>query len=112
MQEIQTLGRGERRTTFKYAGDVANGVAVYFDSSVIEIKAETFKQLLSHFKGQTVIGGFSRTAPPKDSVGHYLTNMEKQLRSRYASFVCAILHHEGYIASSYKGRSVVLTFKP
>ena len=116
MPRISTLGGPSRRTQFDYSGSVAAGATLLFTRSP-RISPGFFKGILRHFSGKTVAGGFSMTDPTPGGFGQWVEANSKELDGvslspRHASFIAAILVHEGCITSSLKGNAVVLHFTP
>lgn len=92
MKSLPTWG-GKR--FFKYDGSVATGTAIFYGKGYkITISSEQYSQLLNHFKSKSVNIGTSRTNASKDSVGKWL--QENITKTAIASYVGAILVHEGY----------------
>ena len=80
------------------------------------ISPEFFKAILMRFNGRTIAGGFSMTDPTPDGLGQWVEENSKRLNGlsltpRHASFIAAILVHEGLITSSLKGNAVFLHFQ-
>jgi hypothetical protein len=114
MPLIYTLGGPKKRTQFNYTGDVLTGVTIEFTGKP-RIAHSFFQSILNQFRGSTIQGGFSMTNPSKAGLGYWVANNSKRLNHlsltpRHASFISAILVHEGYIRSSLKGNSVILHF--
>ena len=97
MQTANTLGRGNKARPFTYTGSVENGVHIFMSaSSNFEISASQFRQLLQHFSGKTVPGGFKMTEPKKDGFGEWIKNQFTNLSPRHSSFIAAVLVAEKY----------------
>lgn len=114
MPTIPTLGHPSRRTAFTYTGSVESGVTVY-QANRPHISAEFFRAILQQFAGQTIPGGFSMTDPTPGGLGLWVQHNSQRmnpvrLSTRHASFIAAILVHEGYITSSLLGNRVLLHF--
>jgi hypothetical protein len=114
MPSIYTLGGSNRRTEFSYTGDVQNGVTINFTGNP-RISPNFFQSILEHFNGLSIRGGFSMTDPTDGGFGQWVENNSVQLNPikltpRHASFIAAILEHEGYITSSLDGNAVILHF--
>jgi hypothetical protein len=110
MPTIETCAHENRRTTFTYRGDIANGITIEFESGDFDIDANTIQSVLNHFSGQQVLGGFSMTEPTAGGVGEFLSRQGNLLTPRHASFLCAALQHEGYIECELNGNAVIVTF--
>lgn len=110
MPTIETCGPETRRTEFTYRGNAQDGIILEFESGDFEIDAQTIATTIEHFRGQTVRGGFSMTAPPLGGVGDFLRQQGGGLTPRHASFLCAALQHEGLVNCSLEGNAVVVTF--
>lgn len=50
------------------------------------------------------------TDPTPGGVGEFLQQMGNGLTPRHASFLCAVLEHEGYASCSLDGNAVVIEF--
>jgi hypothetical protein len=79
------------------------------------ISPEFFKAIMARFKGSTVIGGFSMTDPTPGGLGQWVEKNSKfingiSLSPRHASFIAAILVHEGLITSNLQRNAVCLFF--
>ena len=114
MPTIWTLGSANRRTQFTYSGSVSTGVTLLFTGKPY-ISSEFFKAIMARFKGSTVTGGFSMTNPTPGGLGQWVEKNSKfingiSLSPRHASFIAAILAHEGLISSNLKGNAVYLYF--
>ena len=110
MTTIHTLGHPSIRTEFTYSGSVKKGKANKF------ISADFFKAILKCFKGSTIPGGFSMTDPTPTGLGIWVEYYSEQINPvrlypRHASFIAAILKHEGYVTSSLQGNAVMLHFR-
>ena len=115
MPTIYTLGGPNRKTKFYYTGDVENGVVLHFTGKP-RISPNFFRSILKQFVGLSIPGGFDMTNPTKGGLGQWVANNSSQLNTvkltpRHASFIAAILEHEGYITSSLDGNAVILHFK-
>jgi hypothetical protein len=111
---IWTLGHYNKRTQFSYDGNVNVGVTLRFKANLF-ISAQFFHSILEHFTGKTVEGGFSMTNSPRDGYGYWVAENSSKLNGirltpRHASFIAAILAHEGFITSSLDGNAVILHF--
>ena len=80
------------------------------------VSADFFKAIIHEFQGMKIPGGFSMTDPTRGGLGIWiLENSAKlngtKLSPRHASFIAAILEHEGKIRSSLEGgKAVILHF--
>lgn len=110
MPTIETCGPLSRRTEFTYRGDSRVGIIFEFESGELEICRGVISSVIEHFRGQTVRGGFSMTAPPPGSVGEFLQQQGGGLTPRHASFLCSALQHEGLLHCTLDGNAVVVTF--
>ena len=98
---MKLLPTWDERKEFKYDGSVATGTAIsYGKGSKITMSSEQYSQLLNHFKSKSVNIGTSRTTAPKGSVGEWL--QENVTETAIASYVGAILIHEGYATKGNK----------
>lgn len=114
MPRIWTLGHPSKRTQFDYTGDVDNGVILQFSGNP-RISSEFFKAILNEFRGRRIAGGFSMTDPVSGGLGEWLQNNSNRLNPvgltpRHATFIAAILAHEGFITSDLDGNTVYLDF--
>ena len=84
-----------KRSTFSYEGSVKTGTKITFGKGFsVKVNAEDYSSLLSHFRGQVVNIGTSRTTPPSGSVGEwFLCNV---MKTNMASYIGPILINEGY----------------
>ena len=91
-------GRREKKhacSEFTYTGSVESGtLVVYGGGFKVSVSASQYRQLLKHFDGRRVPCGTSRTDPPRGSLGEWL--MSNITKTAIASYVGAILTHEGY----------------
>jgi hypothetical protein len=115
MPTIQTLGLPSKRTEFTYSGSVNDGVMLHYDIGRVGISSEFFEAILNCFRGTSILGGFSMTNPTPGGFGVWVEYHSQQLNQvkltpRHASFIAAILKHEGYITSSLKENAVMLHF--
>lgn len=114
MPTIWTLGPVAKRTQFEYTGSVHEGVRIRFSGNP-PISAAFFQAILGQPKGKTVRGGFSATNPTKKGLGEWVRDNSgelngRKLTPRHASFIAAILVHEGFATSCLDGNAVVLHF--
>lgn len=80
---------------FRYEGSVDTGINIYFGKGGhIQITSEQWQKLLNEFANKTVKIGTSRDAAPSGSLGDWLNN--NITKTAIASYVGAILIHEGY----------------
>jgi hypothetical protein len=110
-----TLGSAGRKMRFTYTGNVPSGTTLDFTGNPC-ISADFFQAILAKFDGLSVPGGFSMTNPKPGGLGEWVAKNSSrlnpvQLTPRHASFIAAILDHEGYISSSLDGNAVILHFK-
>jgi hypothetical protein len=110
MPTIETCGPEGKRTSFTYHRESSGGITVEFDSSNFEIPASVIDDLLTHFKGQRVPGGFSMTDPTPGGVGEFLQRQGFGLTPRHGSFLCAALHHERQVECSLDGNAIMVQF--
>ena len=114
MQKIWALGSANRRTQFSYTGSADTGTILLFSGRPF-ISPKFFKAIFDRFNGRTIPGGFSMTNPTPGGLGQWVKENSEQhngsvLTPRHASFIAAILVHEGLITSSLKGNAVFLHF--
>lgn len=104
MTELRTWGG---KTTFSYSGSVMEGTTVsYGRGNSILISATIYNELLKFFSGRAVNIGTSRSNPPNGSLGQWLIcNCSKVA---IASYIGAILIHEGY---AYKSDKAEIRFR-
>ena len=110
MQTIKTCGPEHVRTNFTYRGSAQHGITIKFETGDFPINAEIIQNVLDHFRGKRVRGGFSMNNPTAGGVGEYLAGLGNSLTPRHASFLCAVLRHEGLVNCSLDGNAVVVTF--
>lgn len=110
MPTIETCGPLHVRTSFTYRGSAQDGITIEFETGDFSISANVIQNVLDHFRGQTVRGGFSMTDPPSGGVGEYLASLGGSLTPRHASFLCAVLCHENLADCGLDGNAVVITF--
>lgn len=96
------------RALFSYSGSVKKGTTIKYGGGVggvnarpfsVKVTAVQYRSLIVHFKGHRVSTGTSRN-PPLSSLGAWL-----QLHvtpTGIASYVAAILIHEGYAKRTSK----------
>jgi hypothetical protein len=111
---ILTLGTLSRRTQFSYTGSARTGVTLNFSGKPY-ISAEFFRAILSAFRGKDIRGGFSMTKPTSGGLGEWVRDNSARMNAvsltpRHASFIAAILVHEGLITSELRGNAVHLHF--
>jgi hypothetical protein len=114
-KEIWTLSGPNKRTRFQYSGSVESGATIHFLSGDAVISPALFQAILNRFRGQIVAGGFSMTNPTPGGLGEWVRDHSRDinlvsLTPRHASFIAAILVHEGYITHRLKGNAVYLEF--
>jgi hypothetical protein len=110
MPTISTCGPAHVRTEFSYRGNTSDGVTFEFNAGDFAVDPEVIRQLLEHFRGQVVRGGFSMTDPTPGGVGEFLQNIGQGLTPRHGSFLCAVLQQEGRVTCTLDGNAVVVTF--
>lgn len=110
MPTIETCGPEVRRTEFSYRGNAQDGITLEFDSGDFEITAQTIAATLQHFRGRTVQGCVSMTAPSPGGVGEFLQEQGQGLTPRHASFLCAVLQNEGLVNCSLNGNAIIVKF--
>jgi len=89
------------RSTFEYEGSVQTGTRIKFGANhIVNVSSEDYSRLLTHFQGRIVPIGTSRDNPPKGSVGEWLQKNVTKIAT--ASYVGAILIHEGYAVKGIK----------
>lgn len=105
----KTLATWGGRSKFAYDGVVTTGTVIWYGKKPYRavVTQDHYKRLLRHFNGCTVLMGTSRI-PPLDSVGAWL--QEHVTRTAIASYVGAVLIHEGY-AERVPGESSKIRFK-
>lgn len=109
MQEITTCGNNPR--TFLYNGDALHGVVIQHTNATYKVSHAVFSDLLDHFIGKIVPGGFSTTNPIPGGVGEYLSHQTIQpLTPRHGSFICAILRHENFVTCRTEGNTIMVHF--
>jgi len=111
---IRTLGATDRATEFAYEGSVKEGVTLDLAGRP-QIQARFFDAILTHFAGREVPGGFSTTNPHRLGLGAWVEDSSRSLNGtkltpRHASYIAAILVHEGYITSHLDGKVISLVF--
>ncbi|MDO8873682.1 MAG: hypothetical protein Q7V05_13280 [Methanoregula sp.] len=93
------------RSEFEYEGSIATGTTIYYGSgSSTVVSASQYSALLQHFKGQSPNIGTSRDRAPEGSVGAWL--QKNITRTAIASYVGAILIHEGYATKGYESPTI------
>jgi hypothetical protein len=107
---IETCGAVNVRVNFNYRGDCRRGIFIEFNSGDFFISPVVIDDVLENFRGRRVMGGFSMTNPTPGGVGEYLKSLGNGLTPRHASFLCAVLRHEGLVRCSLQGNAVVVDF--
>lgn len=110
MPTIHTCGNASKRTTFTYRGNLEDGVIIEFKSGDFLIPPQIIQQVISNFRGQSIMGGFSMTNPKPGGLGEFLSSLGHNLTPRHASFLCAVLQHLGYVQCSLEGNAVIVQF--
>lgn len=83
------------RSSFSYIGSVRKGTKITYGSGyTMHVSASDYRRLLTHFGRRHVPCGTSRTDRPHGSLGKWL--LENVTKTAIASYVGAILVHEGY----------------
>ena len=103
MPTIETCGPEGVRTNFTYRGCAQDGITIAFDAGDFLINAGIIQNVLDHFQGLRVRGGFSMTDPTPGGVGEYLAGQGNTLTPRHASFL-------GLVDCELDGNAVVVTF--
>jgi hypothetical protein len=112
-RRLKTLGLGNQAREFSYYGSVVEGVAVNMgQGSQAKFPSDLFNNLLTHFAGQEVRGGFSMTEPPLGGVGEWVQTNYPSLTPRHASFIASVLVNEGYCSHFHNRNAVMLRFPP
>ena len=107
MKELRTWGG---RRGFKYSGSVASGTDIRYGRGWRQlVSREQYTALLGHFRGRTVSIGTSRDNRPKGSVGEWFK--EHVTQTAIASYVGAILIHEGYAEKGLKSSDIRFTWR-
>jgi hypothetical protein len=114
MPTIHTLAHQYKRSLFTYTGSVPEGVTLEF-SGKPRISAEFFQTILNDFRGLTIPGGFNVSSLTPGGLGIWVKDHFQKLNlvghyPRLASYIAAILVHEGYISSSLKRNAIMLHF--
>jgi hypothetical protein len=83
------------KSEFHYDGSVGRGTDIWYGTRPYhsKVSGHEYVRLLNHFGGRTVALGTSREPPP-ESIGAWL--MQHVTKRAIASYVGAILVHEGY----------------
>lgn len=110
MPTIETCGRENVRTNFTYRGNAQQGITIEFETGDFTIDAEIIQNVINHFRGQRVRGGFSMTDPTPGGIGEHLVSLGNSLTPRHASFLCAVLRHEGVVNCYFDGNAVIVAF--
>ena len=93
------------RSEFEYEGSVATGTTIYYGScSSTRVSVNQYSALLQHFKAQSPNIGTSRDQAPMGSVGAWL--QKNVTPTAIASYVGAILIHEGYATKGYESATI------
>ncbi|QXZ12099.1 hypothetical protein KVQ82_18665 [Pseudomonas sp. AO-1] len=110
MPTIMTCGHASRRTEFSYRGNARTGITLEFESGEVTISSAVINAITLNFHGQRVRGGFDMTNAPPHSVGSFLESNWPALTPRHASFLCAVLDHEGVARCHLVGNAVWVDF--
>ncbi len=102
------------RTTFSYRGNVPSGVVLEMQSEY-EISSVLFSAVINSFSGSSVPLGANMTDPIRGGLGEWTAinskNINKiSLTPKHASFLAAILVHEGFATSTKDGNRIMLVF--
>jgi hypothetical protein len=111
---IETLGGPSKRRTFSYEGSASTGVVLLHDTPV-QIDVQLFDAVRLAFSGRTIPLGTGRTSPTPGGLGEWLVHNSRAVNRRaltsgHASFVAAILVHEGHARTHRIGNAVHLQF--
>jgi hypothetical protein len=117
MPTIRTCGGPQRATEFSYEGTVQAGIVIMFDTVNVTLRTEFLQAIITEFRGRTIRGGFKMDDPPPDGFGRWVQDNSnllngQSLTPRHASFIAAILRHEGYLNCRLDGNAVILDFNP
>jgi len=115
MPRIRTCGGPQRATEFSYEGSIQRGFVIFFDTANISLASEFLQAIITKFRGRSIRGGFKMDDPPPDGFGKWVQDTSKQLNGqsltpRHASFIAAILRHEGFLNYRLDGNAVILDF--
>jgi len=94
------------------------GFRITFDSAKgISVTAGFIQVIITTFRGRSIRGGFKMDDPPPDGFGKWIQDNSKHLNGqsltpRHASFIAAVLRHEGYLNCRLDGNAVILKFNP
>jgi hypothetical protein len=98
LSEPKTLVTWTGRATFSYVGSVKEGTRIFFATNPypIIVSAIQYQQMLNHFKGKVVELGTVKNLKkrPSGSLGEWIG--KEVGKTAVASYVAAILVHEGY----------------
>ena len=117
MMRIITCGGSQRATEFSYEGSIQAGFVIMFDTANVSLTREFIQTIITEFRGRSIRGGFKMDDPPPDGFGKWVQDNSARLNSqsltpRHASFIAAILRHDGYLNCRLEGNAVILDFKP
>ena len=114
MPECRTLGTPAKAVTFIYHGSVNDGIEIEYEGASVSVSAEFFQNILNHFAGMRVAGGFKVNAPTPNGFGEWVRDNShlntQSLTPKHASRIAAILVFEEYIVSELEGIAVYLNF--
>jgi len=92
---------------FEYDGSVETGTTIHYGKGFkykTTVLDSHYSALLQHFKGQNPNIGTSRDRAPAGSVGAWL--QKNVTPTAIASYVGAILIHEGYATKGYESATI------
>lgn len=117
MPRIITCGGPQRATEFSYEGSMQTGFVILFNTAHISLAAEFLQAIITEFRGRSIRGGFKMDDPPPDGFGKWVQDNSKRLNRqsltpRHASFIVAILRHEGYLNCRLDINAIILDFNP
>lgn len=112
-----TCGIPAKATRFSYSGSLESGINLHFETSSVRIEASFLQAILTEFRGKTVQGGFSMTAPKRGGLGIWVRDYSRELNGgialtpRHASFIAGILRDTDKLTSTTEGAAVILQFR-
>jgi len=114
MPECQTLGSAGKAVNFTYTGCVNQGVEIKYKNSTVNVSNEFFANILNHFRGVRVAGGFKVDDPTPNGFGEWVRDNSNQnsqaLTPKHASRIAAILVCERFATRELDGNTVYLNF--
>lgn len=111
-----TCGPENRRTSFEYELLTTPTVRwVNQGGSVVVVNGHFIDCIRNQFRGQTIDGGFSATAPTPGGLGEWVGNNSRVLNGQaltpqHASRIAAIMRDLGWVESCVEGNAVRLRF--